>query len=950
MSRNLQQEFEDAFNRLDAQQQTAVLETEGPVRVIAGPGSGKTEVLCLRIGKILQMQDCHPSSILCLTFSRAAVETIRERLWALIGTTADMVEIHTFHSFSHKLLREKGGQILRNKKLISRAQQSMVLSKLLTTQFAEEDPRQLKPAPAALISSYLNIFNHLGREGISLYDLQDEANEWSPVAIAFTEQLAELQEAYTRMLEERKLMSFDDLLLEAILLISEQPELHAALREQYQYLLLDEFQDTNPLQLQLIRLLAAGESSPNLFAVGDENQSIYRFQGAGTHQFNWMEEHFKVVRTLNLSSNYRSKPALVEAFRRLAAKLSNSVFEDKNKTLVEHVTDDQTASITCRIYRNSDEEAKGTALLIQQMIEQSSGTTALLARKHQELQLVAGYLHQLGIPFRYNRQENNLLESHFGKCLHYTLQFLHLRGLDNYMSEGYLYHGLLHKREGRKLLRLFMEQRQQTQIQLFEWLGGYCERLSYLGDWYPLIQALLWRCDEPLNRETLTILKSAVILGLREAPSQAEERAWTGWLEQFLETDKQKTLRSLAAMIGYQVQQNIPIPVPVDQHLYSETALILSTIHAAKGMGFRQVILMGCQSSNWEASTPPYALPIPEELRGKIYPEAASIDDLYRLLYVGCTRAEQELHCSYHEEVHSSGVSLLLQPLIDQGMVLQDYRAKEFKMPEVETYRVEYDDEWNNLVQDRCARYALSPTGTHSWKECQNRFFITQLIKVPGLGSEATAFGNIMHDALKLIGKSPQVQQDSVWIEQTINRLFKSYWFRFFPVHLDAYRRYALWLLPRYLAASPLPDQPGLIEKSFQFVGPSGMRIKGILDRVEIDGDKVRMVDYKTGRRKDSLEQFQDEENPGSAYWRQGMIYAGIMKSVYPDASTFEFAFHYLEDDKPVEVLDVKPHDGLNSWLHAVWTEIMALRLRKSCGDPECIYCLVMQSDIYAVH
>jgi DNA helicase-2/ATP-dependent DNA helicase PcrA len=128
------------------------------------------------------------------------------------------------------------------------------------------------------------------------------------------------------------------------------------------------------------------------------------------------------------------------------------------------------------------------------------------------------------------------------------------------------------------------------------------------------------------------------------------------------------------------------------------------------------------------------------------------------------------------------------------------------------------------------------------------------------------------------------------------------------------------------------------------------MRIKGILDRVEIDGDKVRMVDYKTGRRKDSLEQFQDKENPGSAYWRQGMIYAGIMQSVYPDATAFEFAFHYLEDDKPVEVLDVKPHDGLNSWLHAVWTEIMALRLRKSCGDPECIYCLVMQSDIGEVH
>jgi hypothetical protein len=120
------------------------------------------------------------------------------------------------------------------------------------------------------------------------------------------------------------------------------------------------------------------------------------------------------------------------------------------------------------------------------------------------------------------------------------------------------------------------------------------------------------------------------------------------------------------------------------------------------------------------------------------------------------------------------------------------------------------------------------------------------------------------------------------------------------------------------------------------------MRIKGILDRVEVTDGTVRMTDYKTGRRKDSLNPFQDEENPGSAYWRQGMIYAGIMQSVYADASSFEFAFHYLEDDKPVEVLDVKPHDGLNNWLHAVWTEIMTLRLRKKCTDPDCIYCKTM--------
>jgi DNA helicase-2/ATP-dependent DNA helicase PcrA len=277
-------------------------------------------------------------------------------------------------------------------------------------------------------------------------------------------------------------------------------------------------------------------------------------------------------------------------------------------------------------------------------------------------------------------------------------------------------------------------------------------------------------------------------------------------------------------------------------------------------------------------------------------------------------------------------------------MELQDNRDKHINIPPVEQYKVQADYEWNTLVEERCARYALSPTGTHHWSDCQNRFFITQLIKVPGMGSEATAFGNLMHDLLKMIGKSPSMQQDSGLLEKTTNHLFKVAWFRFHPLHLDAYRRYALWLLPRYLEKHPLPEKPVLVEKAFQQVSPAGMRIKGILDRVEVDGDKVKMVDYKTGRRRDPLEPFGDNNNPGSAYWRQGMIYAGIMQSVYPDAQTFEFAFHYLEDEASEEVLAVAPHAGLDSWLHTVWEEIMALRLKKSCGDPDCLYCLVMQS------
>lgn len=939
------QEYEQYFNRLNQEQQAAVLETEGPVRVIAGPGTGKTEVLCLRIGRILMVQDCHPSNILCLTFSRAAVQTIQARLQTLIGSTADLVEVHTFHSFCFKLLKEKGPDALRNRKLISRAQQSMLLSRILSNQFSSEDPRQLKPAPAAVISSYLNVFSHLTKESISLAALQDSTDAWSKEVLSFAAQLSDLHAAYISTLEARNLLTFDDLLLETIKILSEQPALHAAIREKYQYLLVDEFQDTNPLQLQLIRLLTAGESSPNLFVVGDENQSIYRFQGAGTAQFLWMEEQFKMLRTKSLSINYRSNPALVAAFDGIAAALPGRLLGNMSQASGTPLSNDSKASISCRIYRNGNDEARGTALFLQQLLKRDKlDSTAVLARKHQELLEVAAYLHQLKIPFRYNRSEQNLLQTHFGQCLSHTLQFLHLRGLDNYMSEGSLFHALLHKKDGKQLLHLFMEQRQQSQVKLFEWIGNSGSKLPYFLEWFPSIQALLWRIDETLTEETINLLKTAVLAGLRQQPTENEEQAWREWLNQFLETDKQKSLRSLAAMINYQVQQHIPITTFFSQDNQAEDILTLSTIHAAKGMGFKRVLLIGCQANNWETAPPPGVLPIPVALRTLICPDPVDDDDLTRLLYVACTRARQELHLSYHEADSGSGLSQLLGPVFNQEITIEDYRDEEFNIPNPTLYRVEGDEAWNNLVQERCARYALSPTGTHSWQECQNRFFITQLVKVPGLGSEATAFGNVIHEVLKLTGKAPSRQYDPVWLEQTINRLFKSYWFRFHPVHLDAYRRYALWLLPGYLKSNPIPDQPTSIEKSFQFVSPEGMRIKGILDRVDYKDGVVRMTDYKTGRRRDSLEPFVDADNPGSAYWRQGMIYAAIMQAVYPEVREFQFSFHYLEADTPEEVLDVIPHEGLNKWLQTTWEEIMALRLRTSCSDPDCIYCEAMRS------
>ncbi|MBM3456500.1 MAG: ATP-dependent helicase, partial [Bacteroidetes bacterium] len=158
--------FEKALEKLNDKQRNAVFSTEGPVMVLAGPGTGKTEILALRIGNILKEMDVNPYNILCLTYSNAAVEAMRNRLTELIGETSEKISIYTFHSFCKKLLDENAANVFEGKSLISDAQRYMIIEKLIYDHLSMEDPKYLKPAFSFGIDNYVKIFNAIRQENL----------------------------------------------------------------------------------------------------------------------------------------------------------------------------------------------------------------------------------------------------------------------------------------------------------------------------------------------------------------------------------------------------------------------------------------------------------------------------------------------------------------------------------------------------------------------------------------------------------------------------------------------------------------------------------------------------------------------------------------------------------------------------------------------------------------
>ena len=298
--------FETEYKRLNPNQKKAVDTVEGTVMVVAGPGTGKTQILSLRIANILKKTDTEPENILALTFTNAGVYSMRKRLAEIIGSEAYRVNIFTFHSFCEALVSEYGEeyQYISGAKLISPVEQLQIFEEIIE----QGDFKLLRPwGDASYYVNYLpSAIGELKREAMTvdrlrevlrkeekdfsqIEDLYHEKGRWAGQMkgdykkleknINKNKELADVYEEYQKKLRENKLYDYDDVILETIKAMETSDEFLLSLQEKYQYILVDEHQDTNNSQNKILELMSDYFDRPNLFIVGDEKQAIYRFKG-----------------------------------------------------------------------------------------------------------------------------------------------------------------------------------------------------------------------------------------------------------------------------------------------------------------------------------------------------------------------------------------------------------------------------------------------------------------------------------------------------------------------------------------------------------------------------------------------------------------------------------------------------------------------------------------------
>lgn len=371
----------DTLAHLNPQQRLAVEHGRGPALVLAGAGSGKTRVITHRVAYLIRNRAARPENILAVTFTNKAAHEMRERVHALLGPsrTAEPL-ITTFHSFCVRVLRREIQRLgyKRDFSIYDTDDQLRLMKQI----FEDEHRTKKEPTPRETLSRISFAKNH----NVPVAAFADRFP--SPTA----EEVQHLYEVYDKRLRKANALDFDDLLLKATELLARFPEVRTEYSDRYRYILVDEYQDTNRPQYDLLHLLTAKHQ--NVFVVGDEDQSIYKFRGATIQNILNFEKDFPGAKVIKLEQNYRSTQTILDI---AGAVVANNT-ERKGKALwTENARGD---IATCHRSHSTRAEAEWVAHQIQTVLEESPDQhLAILYRTNALSRSFEDVLLKLGIPY-----------------------------------------------------------------------------------------------------------------------------------------------------------------------------------------------------------------------------------------------------------------------------------------------------------------------------------------------------------------------------------------------------------------------------------------------------------------------------------------------------------------------------------------------------------------------
>ncbi|MDN5274328.1 MAG: uvrD [Candidatus Saccharibacteria bacterium] len=997
-------DFTERYSHLNLAQKQAVDLIDGPVMVIAGPGTGKTELLSMRAANILKKTDVLPENILCLTFTDSGANAMRERLTHIIGVNAYKVAIHTFHSFGTDVINHNGEffyhganfraadqlscyQLLRgifdeleysnplaskmngeythlsdtlttiselkksgltsdellavldaNDHVIEVAEP--LLAQVFAARLSKTTADQLAPlveiiqrtneeielpgitSLARVLAGSLESTIAVAQETNSTKPLTSWRNTWfkkdetGEFVLKSRDRQKKLRATsfvyyqYLARMQEAELYDFDDMILRVVHAMEVFPELRFNLQEKYQYIMVDEFQDTNMAQMRILYDLTNNEINngrPNILVVGDDDQAIYSFQGADVGNISAFRDLFNETVLITLTDNYRSSDTILSHARSViklgSDRLENHV-PDLNKTLTAHFTPSETSVELVELPSVSDERS-WLLNSIESALKggQSAASIAVLARRHHEIMALLPYFASAGIPVNYERRDNVLdldiivLIEHASSILVALFEQRH-KDADSLLPKL-----LSHPAFAIPPLDIWQLGLQaQQNHQLWMEIMATTPALKPLQNWLITTSQLLAHSHlEQMLDEIIGVPKHQTLASnpslkleqgtlhdessplefvsplyehyfsaqqLKEAPD-----AYLTYLEA-LRTIRTKlvdykpletpTLQSFLEFIKLHRQLGSTITSVRPRTHHIDNAVNLMTAHKSKGLEFDTVYVIGAVDSAWgeRVRTRNRLISYPENL--PLAPSGDTFDERLRLFFVAMTRARMHLKISY-----SGADDKQKNTLPASFLIGETWQATQPQLPSsIESLTHSAELVWyqpivtpltpsmRELLAPALENYKLSSTHLNAFLDVSRggpqAFLMNNLLRFPQATSPSAGYGSAIHTTLQRAHSHLTATGKHRPIEDILHDFEEN----LHSQHLtdrdfDIYLQKGSEALSRFLEVKYSefsPSQKTELNFAGQAVFFEEAHLTGSLDLVDIQDQTITVTDYKTGK------------------------------------------------------------------------------------------------------
>jgi len=591
------------LEELNDKQKEAVLYNDGPLLIIAGAGAGKTKTLTTKIAYLIEECKASPYSILAITFTNKAAKEMKDRLYLTLGSDVKKITVSTFHSFGLKLLRENYERLGYDRNfVIMDSDDSLTVVKKIIKDMGY-DPKIYNPkAIRNKISSCKN--ERISPEQYERFAVSD-----------YEKVIQEVYRKYEDKLYKNNSVDFDDLLLLPIKLFQKYPEVLEKYQDYYQYILIDEYQDTNDAQYTLTKLLS--EKNRHITCVGDDSQSIYSFRGANYKNILNFEKDYKDAKVILLEQNYRSTSTILDAANSVIK--NNKQRKDKNLWTARGIGD---KIQYYRAYNEKDETdyvVRNIKELINNGVEYKD--IAVLYRTNAQSRVIEEALLQVNLPYRvigsinfYQRKEIKDLLAYL-RLIHNSRDNVSLLRVINTPKRGI----------GLKTIENLTEEADQNGISMFEAISSGKE-LEFKN--------LIERLKEVKEELTLTELIDKVL----DASGMRQELESEGTLDAEVRLENLEEFKSITksfeeeegsvSLEEFLLQTSLVSDV--EEYRDDPNRISLMTVHSVKGLEFSNVFVIGLEEG---------IFPHMNSLM-----ESSDVEEERRLMYVAITRAKDRLY------------------------------------------------------------------------------------------------------------------------------------------------------------------------------------------------------------------------------------------------------------------------------------------------------------------